>query len=53
MRSDVGRASGSMRLLLGVSQDDMDIALQVLTAQAHHEIPHVTVTKEFLRTLGS
>jgi hypothetical protein len=54
----VGRASGldalsSVLLQLGVSQDDVDMALQVLAVQPHHQIPNVTVTKAFLRTLGS
>jgi hypothetical protein len=54
----VGRASGldalsSFLLKLGVSQDHVDTALQVLAVQPHHQIPNVTVTKAFLRTLGS
>jgi hypothetical protein len=54
----IGRASGldalaAFLLKLGVAQDDVDSALQVLAAQPHHQIPNVTLTKAFLRTLGS
>jgi len=54
----VGRASrldalAAFLLKLGVSQDEVDTALQVLSAQPHHQILNATLTKEFLRTLGS
>ena len=54
----LGKASGYDCLAaflrrLGVSEQEMDSALQVLMAQPHHEIPNVTVTTEFLRALGS
>jgi hypothetical protein len=54
----LGKASGYDALAaslrrLGVSEQEMDSALQVLMAQPHHEIPNVTGTTEFLRALGS
>jgi hypothetical protein len=54
----VGRASGldalaAFLLKLGIVQDEVDTALQVLAAQPTHQITNVTVTKAFLRTLGS
>jgi hypothetical protein len=54
----IGRASGfdafsAFLLRLGVARDEVDTALQALAAQPHHQIPNVTLTKAFLRTLGS
>jgi hypothetical protein len=54
----VGRASGldalvAFFLKLGVVQDEVDAALQVLAAQPTHQIANVTLTKAFLSTLGS
>ena len=54
----VGRAFGIddlIRLLpkVGVSQSEIDAALDVLKAHSHHDIPNVSLTKRFLRTLGS
>jgi hypothetical protein len=54
----VGHASGlnalaAFLLKLDVSQDEVDTALQVLSVQPHYQILDVTLTKEFLRTLGS
>jgi F420-dependent methylenetetrahydromethanopterin dehydrogenase len=54
----VGMALGIddlIRLLpkVGVSQGEIDQALEVLKAHSHHEIPNVKITKDFLSTLGS
>lgn len=54
----VGRAFGIddlIRLLpkVGVSQSEIDAALEILKAHSHYDIPNVSLTKRFLRTLGS
>jgi hypothetical protein len=53
----LGRAIGfdSLTALLrkvGVSPVDVEIALQGLTAHAHHEISDVTLTPSLIRELG-
>jgi hypothetical protein len=37
---------------LGVSPPEVDMALQVLRAQPHHEIPNVILTQSLIRELG-
>jgi hypothetical protein len=53
----LGRAIGfdSLTTLLrkvGVSPANVEMALQVLSAHAHHEIPDVTLTLGLIRELG-
>jgi len=53
----LGRASGFDSLVtllrkVGVSPADAEIALQVVTAHAHHEIPDVMLTPGLIRELG-
>ena len=53
----LGRVIGfdSLTTLLrkvGVSPADLEMALQVLSAHAHHEIPNVTLTQDHFRELG-
>jgi hypothetical protein len=53
----LGRTIGfdSLTTLLrkvGVSPADVEMALQVLSAHAHHEIPDVTLTPGLIRELG-
>jgi hypothetical protein len=53
----LGRASGFDSLVtllrkVGVSSPDVEMALQVLTAHGHHEIPDVTLTPGLIRELG-
>ena len=54
---NLGRAFGLDDLVkqlrkIGLSQDEMDTALQVLAAQAHHKIPHVKLTKTLIHKFG-
>ena len=54
---NLGRAFGLDDLVkqlrkAGLSQDEMDTALQVLAAQAHHKIPHVKLTKTLIHKFG-
>ena len=54
----VGRAFGIddlIRLLpkVGVSQGEIDKALEALKTLSHHEIPNVKIRKGFLSSLGS
>jgi hypothetical protein len=54
----VGRAFGItdlIRLLpkVGVSQSEIDTALEVLKTKSHHLVPNVALTKGFLRSLRS
>ena len=53
----IGRTIGfdSLTTLLrkvGVSPADVEMALQVLSTHAHHEIPDVTLTPRLIRELG-
>jgi hypothetical protein len=53
----LGKATGIDLLIkllekIGLSHDEIDVALQVLTAQQHHEIPNVTLTHALIRKLG-
>lgn len=53
----VGRTSGLDALAVflkevGVSSVDIDSALQALEAGPHHQIPNVTLTRDFLSRLG-
>ena len=53
----IGRAFGlddlvGLLVKIGVSQSDVDAALEVLQGQPKHEIPNVTLPKAFLRNLG-
>ena len=53
----LGRAAGfdpltALLRKLGVKPADIETALQVLTAQTHHEIPDVILTQSLIRELG-
>jgi hypothetical protein len=53
----LGKASGYDALAallkkIGVPSADMDMALQVLMAEPHHEIPNVALTQALIRKLG-
>ena len=53
----LGKATGydalaSLLDKLGVQPADVEMALQVLAAQPHHEIPNVTLTRDLIRKLG-
>lgn len=53
----LGRAAGfdpltALLRKLGVKPADIETALQVLTAQPHHEIPDVILTQSLIRELG-
>jgi hypothetical protein len=54
---NLGRAFGLDDLVkqlrkVGLSQGEMDTALQVLAAQAHHKIPDVKLTKTLIHKFG-
>jgi hypothetical protein len=54
---NLGRAFGLDDLVkqlrkVGLSQSEIDTALQVLAAQAHHKIPDVKLTKTLIHKFG-
>ena len=53
----LGRATGfdaltALLRTVGASPADVETALQVLTAEPHHEIQHITLTQDLIRKLG-
>ena len=52
----LGKATGydalaSLLNTVGIQSADVEMALQVLAAQPHHEIPNVTLTRDLIRKL--